>query len=560
MSDKELHIYTRVSTRVQETEGTSLDTQKNLGTEVAKKLKLKPVVHNEGGKSSNHEEIDKRPVLQKLLLGIEEGTVKHLYSYNFDRLSRKDEVQFQIRHQCKKHNVLLYSGRDTNPTDLNNPQDKLFFQIHAAISEYDNSVRTARSRLGKIEQVKKGQWHGGPPPYGFTISEKRLVIDDEEAQWVRTIHEMYADGESIQNIRKHLFKNNVTTRRGKAVFGNRTVECILHKNTHYQGYYIVEMEGEDPIRVTCPVIVDRPLVKAVQNQLKKRSYKQGGRRSGESRTKHPTLLREVLFCGHCDGRFGATVRPDKHIQNYYCIHHQRYYKDIVTDQPKCDAPRNSVKIDEMDAAVMEAIVGVLSDSSLFKEEVKTQVLGKKRTHALNQDLQQSLQKAIKNTRKELDLVEEQIQNLNVENLVGLKSSKDIKAVIKKVEDYRTDLEDKLQQQENDYERARGESQWVDWIEEFGQRLTDILEEKTPLEERKRFVEGIVERITVSFMDKHTASVDIELNYPYVGDSLVYKDPKNRRKGYKIRDGVRNLGIEFGVSYGNRGKKQTPLRN
>ena len=560
MSEKELHIYTRVSTRAQETEGTSLDTQKKLGSQVAKKLKLKPVIHNEGGKSSNHEEIDRRPVLQKLLLGIEEGTVRHLYAYNIDRLSRKDIVQSQIRYQLSKHSVLFYSGTDTNPTDLNNPQDKLFFQIHSAISEYDNSVRAARSRLGKIEQVKKGQWHGGPPPFGFTISDKKLVVDDEESQWVRKIYEMYADGESVQDIRRHLFKNNVTTRRGKATFGNRTIELILHNNTHYQGYYIVEMEGEDPIRVTCPVIIDRPLVKAVQNQYKKRSYKTGGQRSKESRTKHITLLREVLFCGHCDGRYGATVRPDKHIQNYYCLHHQRNYKDIETDQPKCDAPRNSVKIDEMDASVMEAIVGVLSESSLFKEEVKTQVLGKKRTHELNKDLQDSLTKQIKNTRKELDLVDEQIQNLNVENLVGLKSSKDIKQVIQKVEDYRTDLEDKLSQQERDYERARGESEWVDWVEEFGQRLTDILEEQTPVEDRKRFVEGIVDRITVSFLDKHTVSVDIELNYPYVGDSLVYKDPKNRRKGYRIRDGVTNLGIEFGVSYGNRGKKQTPLRN
>ena len=559
MSGKELHIYTRVSTRAQEQEGTSLDTQKRLGTEVAKKLKLKPVIHNEGGKSSDHEEVDKRPVLQKLLLGIEEGDIKHLYSYNFDRLSRKDEVQFQIRHQCRKNNVLLYSGKDTNPTDLNNPQDKLFFQIHAAISEYDNSIRTARSRLGKTEQVKKGQWHGGPPPFGYTTSEKRLVVVEEESEWVKFIYQSYADGESVQSIRKELFRNNVMTRRGKATFSSRSIENILHRNTHYQGYYIVEMEGEEPIRVPCPRIVDRPLVKAVEKQLKKRSYKQGGHRTKESRTKHTTLLREVLFCGHCDGRYGATIRPDKHIQNYYCLHHQRNHNDITGKKTKCDAPRNSIKIDETDSSVMEAIVGVLSESSLFKEEAKQQVLGKKRTHELNQDLQASLQKAIKETRKELDLVDEQIQNLNVENLVGLKSSKDIKSVIKKVEDYRTDLETKLQEQEQNYQRARGESVWVDWVEEFGQRLTEILEEKTPLEDRKRFVEGVVERISISYMDKHTVMADIELNYPYVGATLIYKDPKNRRKGYRVKEGKRHLGIEYEVSYGNRGKKHTPLR-
>jgi len=558
MSEKELHIYTRVSTRAQEKDGTSLDTQKALGEKVAKRLKLKPVLMNEGGKSSNHEEIDKRPVLTKLLLGIEEGTVRHLYAYNIDRLSRKDNIQSHIRYQLSKNSVLFYSGNDTNPTDLNNPNDKLFFQIHSAISEYDNSVRTARSRLGKIEQVKKGLWHGGPPPYGYTIADKKLVIDDGEAEWIRVIYQMYAGGESVQSIRQHLFQNNVMTRRGNASFSSRAIELILHNNTHYQGFYIVELEGEDPIRVSCPSIVDRPLVKKVQQQQKKRAYTNGGQRTKESRTKRTTLLRELLICGHCDGRYGATVRPDKHIQNYYCLHHSRRHQDIETNELKCDAPRNSVKIDETDTAVLEAIVGVLNGSSLFKEEVKQTVLGKKRTHEMTQDLQERLKKQIKQTQKELGQVDEQIKNLNVENLIGLKS-KDFKEIINRVEQYRTEVETKLSQQESDLDRARGESSWVDWVQQFGNRLSDVMNEKTPIEERKRFIEGVVDTITVNYPEKQRASLDIKLNYPYVGDKMVYKDPKNRRKGYRIKDGKNHVGVEFLPTQGNRGKKETPPR-
>ena len=558
MSKKELHIYTRVSTRAQEIEGTSLDTQRKLGTEVAKKLKMKPVLMNEGGKSSNHEEIDKRPVLQKLLLGIEEGTVQHLYAYNIDRLSRKDIVQSQIRYKLSKHQVMFYSGNDTSPTDLNDPQDKLFFQIHSAISEYDNSVRTARSRLGKTEQVKKGQWHGGPPPFGYTIEDKHLIEAGNEAKWVRKIYELYSTGDSVQSIRQHLFQNNVMTRRGKASFSSKSIENILHQNTHYQGFYIVTMEGEDPIRVTCPSIVERPLVKKVQKQLEKRSYKKGGNRTKEPRTKHETLLREVLLCGHCDGRYGATVRPDKHIQNYYCISHQRRYRDIETDQPKCDAPRNSIKIDETDVAVVRAISEVLNESSLFKEEVKQSVLGKKRSMEMNKDLQTKLKKQIKETKKELKAVDDQIKNLNVENFIGLKDSKDIKDVIKRVEQYRTNRADKLNSLENNLNRARGESQWVDWVQEFGERLSGVADESTPIDEKKRFLEGVVDSITVTFPKKQTTSLNIKLNYPYVGDKLLYVDPKNRKKGYNIKDGRNDLRVTYEASVGNRGKKQTPL--
>ena len=44
-----LHIYTRVSTRVQDTEGTSLDSQKELGISKAAELGLKHKIWNEGG-------------------------------------------------------------------------------------------------------------------------------------------------------------------------------------------------------------------------------------------------------------------------------------------------------------------------------------------------------------------------------------------------------------------------------------------------------------------------------------------------------------------------------
>jgi hypothetical protein len=111
---------------------------------------------------------------------------------------------------------------------------------------------------------------------------------------------------------------------------------------------------------------------------------------------------------------------------------------------------------------------------------------------------------------------------------------------------------------SDRARMLPESAWVNWLGQFGNRLTTVLDGTTPIEDKKKFIEGIVDRIEVSFLDKQTASLEITLNYPYVGDKLVYIDPKNRRKGYKIRDGIRDLGIRFPVSTGHTGKKKVPL--
>ena len=117
-----LHIYTRVSSAVQE-EGTSLETQKDLGIRKSKELGMDFQIWNEGAASSHHENLSNRPKISELLIELEKGTVKHLFVYNNDRLSRNDQTQFIIKNAIKTNGVILYTKDGTY--DLNNPTDKL---------------------------------------------------------------------------------------------------------------------------------------------------------------------------------------------------------------------------------------------------------------------------------------------------------------------------------------------------------------------------------------------------------------------------------------------------
>jgi DNA invertase Pin-like site-specific DNA recombinase len=76
--NKTLHIYTRVSTTAQEEKGTSLETQEALGIKAAKSLGVGYKVWNEGGRSSNYEDLNNRPKIMELLRSIEAGEVKNL--------------------------------------------------------------------------------------------------------------------------------------------------------------------------------------------------------------------------------------------------------------------------------------------------------------------------------------------------------------------------------------------------------------------------------------------------------------------------------------------------
>jgi DNA invertase Pin-like site-specific DNA recombinase len=121
---KILHIYTRVSTAVQADEGMSLEFQAETGMRRAKELGFEHILWNEGGKSSNHEEIDKRPKLSLVYNKIVSGEIKHLFVYDQTRLSRQDSVSSAFRVACSRNGVTLYTKDSTY--ELANPSDQFF--------------------------------------------------------------------------------------------------------------------------------------------------------------------------------------------------------------------------------------------------------------------------------------------------------------------------------------------------------------------------------------------------------------------------------------------------
>ena len=83
----------------------SLEFQRELGVKRANELGFEYKLWNEGGKSSNHEELDRRPQLSSLFNEIKNGVVKHLFVYDQSRLSRNDTVSSIFRIECAKQGV-----------------------------------------------------------------------------------------------------------------------------------------------------------------------------------------------------------------------------------------------------------------------------------------------------------------------------------------------------------------------------------------------------------------------------------------------------------------------
>lgn len=137
-----------------------------------------------------------------------------------------------------------------------------------AVAEFENSVRAERSRIGKLMKVKSGFYHGGPPPYGYQISQGKLVENKTESKWVKFIFKQIYKGSSVASVKKELDSNAVLARRG-GLWSLGSIDSLL-TNTHYIGRYTYtdSVSGES-VEVQCPQFIDETIWNSINLSRKR---------------------------------------------------------------------------------------------------------------------------------------------------------------------------------------------------------------------------------------------------------------------------------------------------
>ncbi|WP_417831841.1 recombinase family protein [Terasakiella sp.] len=315
-----LHIYTRVSTSVQETEGTSLRTQEELGIQKAKEFGFDFRLWNEGGQSSRYQDLHNRPVLRRLLLEIENEKVENIFVFNTDRLSRNQKTWGGIRWKLKQNRVRLHTP--SGVIDLSSPMDDLIIGILAEISSYDNALRSERSQFGKLQKVQNGYWMGGPPPFGYSIEDGMLVENPDESQWVKRIFDRYFSGWMLQNIREELDENGIKPRHKKNGWSVGSLQKML-RNTFYIGHYTYhDKKLAETVQCECPAF----LPETTWNRAQRLRGKTLERKGQNSRTTQFYMLRNFMYCGHCRRAMSGRRKKKKHENLYYCPEKERNWK------------------------------------------------------------------------------------------------------------------------------------------------------------------------------------------------------------------------------------------
>ena len=537
-----LHIYTRVSTIAQADEGISLEVQRELGIKRATELGFEYKLWNEGGKSSNHEELDKRPKLSQLFNEIKNGAVKHLFVSDQSRLSRNDTVSSIFRIECAKQGVTLYNKE--GKYNLSDHNDHFMKQILDAVGQFDNAQRAERTRMGKLARVKQGCWQGGPPPYGYEIKDRRLAINEDEAKWVRLIFERYASKVPTIDIKMELDSNGVEPRRKRGTWTMGSLQALM-RNTHYVGfYYFKDKKSEDTVTVDCPRILSTEL----WNRVKDTREKHMERRQSVNPTKHFYMLKHILRCAHCGTLMSGIFSSHQSKNHYYCPKKERVWAKRPPEledkwkRGRVCAMTRSLAIEATDELVWTSVIDAVSKSTLMREEIRKEVLTA-RHKGKNAD-----EKTVKDNAAKLKFFKKHIAKLD-DSLVDLESDrlmgKITLAQYPKIKDRITsdklEAEAEMEMLEGVIVGSQDLKQWSNWVKTFRQQMESYRKFKP--EQRKEILQRLLTTVDVHLVDNQTHWLEINFKVPLVGDALVYTDKAQKTLGYSLKEGVTALMVE-----------------
>ena len=207
-------IYVRVSTKEQ-TENLSLPTQLRACEEYCRRqgYEILERFHEEGESAKTTD----RSQLQNLLkyCRTRKGKVHFVVVYNLTRFAREKYDHFALRAHLKSLGISLRSA--TEPID-DTSTGKLMEGVLASFAQFDNDVRSDRTRAGMRAALELGRWTF-PAPIGYLNapkwSGKSLVPDPERAPLIARAFEELATGRfTKQEVIARVTEAGLRTRRG----------------------------------------------------------------------------------------------------------------------------------------------------------------------------------------------------------------------------------------------------------------------------------------------------------------------------------------------------------
>lgn len=391
MEKSNVYTYTRVSTTMQ-IDGYSLDAQKSRIKAFADYSQFN-IVHEYEDAGKSGKSIEGRIQFQQMLNDIISGKdkISFVLVYKLSRFGRNAADVLSTLQIMQDYGVNLICVEDG--IDSSKDAGKLMISVLSAVAEIERENIRIQTMEGRIQKAREGRWNGGFAPYGYKLVEGFLQINEEEAEAIRLIFDLYAntdmgancvakylENHGIRKIARHNGKYPVFNPHlirmiinnpvycGKIAYGRRKTEKVHGTRNDYK-----QVKSDDYLLVDGihEAIIDDELWEKTQTKIitQAKKYEVVNRRRNMQRH----LLSGIVKCPICGtGMYGnKSIKYKKDGTKYkdffyYACKHRKFI-----DGQRCTYNKQ-INEDILNGAVIE-IISKLINNSKFADMIKDKI-------------------------------------------------------------------------------------------------------------------------------------------------------------------------------------------
>ena len=400
-----VYLYTRVSTTMQ-IDGYSLDAQKT---------KMKAFCdyneyeiageYEDAGKSGKS--IEGRVSFNQMMDDIKSGKdeVSYVLVFKLSRFGRNAADVLATLQVMQDFGVNLICVEDG--IDSSKDAGKLMISVLSAVAEIERENIRVQTMEGRMQKAREGKWNGGFAPYGYSLIDGKLEVNEEEAVAIRMIFDQYVNTDlgangiakylenhgihkiARQNGKNPLFDAALIRRiiqnpvySGKISYGRRRTEKVHGTRNEYR-----QVKKDDYLLVDGlhEALVSEEVWE--QAQVKVAAQAKKYEKLNRDKREKIHLLSGILKCPVCGaGMYGnKSIKKRKDGSNYKDFYYYGCKHRNMTRGHKCDY-KKQVHEEMLDASVAEVISKLVSNPK-FSDLIRNKINMEVDTSALDQEIE-----------------------------------------------------------------------------------------------------------------------------------------------------------------------------
>jgi site-specific DNA recombinase len=507
-----VYTYTRVSTAMQ-IDGYSLDAQKSRMNAYAAFNDFQIVgEYEDAGKSGKS--IEGRFAFNQMMEDIKSGKdgVSYVLVFKLSRFGRNAADVLSTLQVMQDFGVNLICVEDG--LDSSKEAGKLMISVLSAVAEIERENIRVQTMEGRIQKAREGKWNGGFAPYGYKLEKGQLLINEEEAEAIRMIFDLYVHTDmganglakylanhgvvkiQRQNGKNPLFDSSLIRRIlrnpvycGKIAYGRRKTEKVHGTRNDYR---LVEQDNYLLADGQHEALVSEELWHDAQVKLLAQAKKYEKVNRGKDTKIH--LLTGLLKCPVC----GAGMYGNKSIKHkadgtkykdffYYGCKHRN-----MTRGHKCDY-KKQIHEELLDNAVAEVITKLVSNPK-FAALMQQKISMKVDTTAIEQEIA-NYEKQLRQSYSTKSRLMEEIDSLDPDDKHYVKRKADLDDRLYKMYDKIEDAENQLIEARAKKMAIEAEKLTADNIYKvliYFEKLYAVMDEQ----ERRKIMESLISEVHI----------------------------------------------------------------